>query len=93
MMYSDIVQTPSYRIGLSDGRKQGFEQGHNEGLVVGSLKEKKRIAHQLLDVLTDGMIAKKTGLALEEVLDIRKLATENIELKRVVSPEKEVLYG
>lgn len=92
-MYSDIVQTPSYRIGLRDGREQGFEQGRSEGLATGSLREKKRIAHQLLDVLTDGMIAKKTGLALEEVLNIRKLATENIELKQVVSPVKEVLYG
>jgi predicted transposase YdaD len=92
-MYSDVVQTPSYRIGLSDGREEGLERGIREGVATGMLREQKRIARQLLDVLSDKLIAKKTGLAIEVVSHIRGIYTEALEVQQVVAPVKEILYG
>jgi len=93
IMYSDVVQTPSYRIGLGDGREQGLEQGRREGVATGSLRETKRIARQLLDVLSDKLMPKETGLAIEEVSHMRGLYTEALEIQQVVAPVKEILYG
>ncbi len=92
-MYSDVVQTPSYRIGVADGREEGLEQGIREGVATGMLREQKRIARQLLDVLSDKLIAKKTGLAIERVSHLRGLYTEALEVQQVVAPVKEILYG
>jgi hypothetical protein len=93
-MYSEVIQTPSYRIGLSDGREQGLEQGIREGVATGALREQKRIARQLLDVLSDKLIAKKTGLAIEMISRMRKLYTEALEVhQQAVTPVKEILYG
>ena len=92
-MYSDIVQTPGYRIGLRDGRDEGFEQGLREGVATGTLREQKRIARQLLDVLSDKLIVKKTGLTIEAVSHMRSLYTEALEAQQVVASVKEILYG
>ena len=43
-----------------------------EGELEGNLEERKEIAKNLLDVLDDKTISKKTGLSIEEIKRMRK---------------------
>lgn len=49
----------------------------NEGIEEGKVEKQREIAKNLLDVLNDQMIAKKCGLSLEEVKQLRKEYEEN----------------
>ena len=70
-MYDEISALENSREkGLQEGVKIGKEEGRKEGLKEGELNAKKKLAKSLLDVLDIETIAKKTGLAEEE---IRKL--------------------
>ena len=44
----------------------------NEGIEEGKIEKQREIARNLLDVLSDQMIAKKCDLSLEEVKQLRK---------------------
>ena len=70
-LYDEISALENSREkGLKEGVKIGKEEGRKEGLKEGELNAKKKLAKSLLDVLDIETIAKKTGLAEEE---IRKL--------------------
>lgn len=49
----------------------------NEGIEEGKVEKQREIAKNLLDVLNDQIIAKKCGLSLEEVKQLRKEYEEN----------------
>jgi predicted transposase/invertase (TIGR01784 family) len=56
------------KIGLEQGRKQGRKQGREEGREEGVIM----VAINLLDVLDDETISKKTGLSVEQVKELRR---------------------
>ena len=47
--------------------EEGKEEGKKEGKQEGKQEKAKEIARELLDILSIEMIAKKTGLTIEEV--------------------------
>jgi flagellar biosynthesis/type III secretory pathway protein FliH len=57
--------------GLAEGRAKGLAEGQAKGLAEGQAKGKKEeallIARNLLDILDAETIARKTGLAVEDV--------------------------
>ena len=53
---------------LLERDREKIEEGRKEG----KLEEKLEIARNLLDVLDDETIAKKTGLSIEEVKKLRE---------------------
>jgi predicted transposase YdaD len=63
--------------GLEKGMEQGLEQGLEQGMVIGSDRERLRLARNLLDLLGDELIAERTGLALETVARLRKGASDD----------------
>jgi len=66
---------------LQEGRQEGRQKGRQEGK-----KEKQvEIATNLIDILDDVTIAKKTGLSLNEVTELRKQQMFNQE--KPVKPE------
>lgn len=52
--------------------RKGIEKGISQGRAEGERNMAIQIAKNLLDVLDNEMIAKKTGLTGEEVEDLRK---------------------
>lgn len=64
--------------GKIQGKIEGKMEGKMEGLVEGANKEKEKIAFNLLDILDDATIAKKTNLSVEEVEQLRKQKTDNL---------------
>jgi len=54
-----------------EGREEGRKEGHKKGVVEGEQKKATAIARNLLDVLDDETIAKKTGLSVKQVIDLR----------------------
>ena len=66
-----VENLPSFQIGLEAGielgLKQGLEQGLEQGIEQGTLRERLRVAQQLIGLLDEQTIADKTGLSLEEV--------------------------
>ena len=66
----------SYGIGKLEGREEGEkigeERGKKEGIKEGIKEERLHVAINLLDVLDDDTIAKKTGFLLEEVEKLRR---------------------
>lgn len=53
------------------GRKEGEALGRKEGEALGRKAEKISVAKNLLDVLSDEVIAEKTGLDIEVVKEMR----------------------
>jgi predicted transposase YdaD len=68
------------REGLEKGLKKGLEQGLEQGIQKGLEKGKKegekeakiKIAKNLLDILDNETIAKKTGLSLDDIEKLRR---------------------
>lgn len=62
--------------GIKEGRKEGIQEGikkgRKEGMKEGELKGKLEVAASLLDVLSDEVIAEKTGLPLEKIKKLRQ---------------------
>ena len=55
-----------------EGRAEGREEGLKEGLKEGEKKAKIEIAKNLLDILDNETISKKTGLSVEEIENLRR---------------------
>jgi len=62
--YQASMVESSYGIGKLKGREEGRKEGEERG--------RKHVAINLLDVLDDAAIAKKTGFSLEEVEKLRR---------------------
>ncbi len=62
--------------GRWEGREIGREEGREEGRKEGREEGRRKIAQQLLDILDDQTIAKKTGLSVEEVQQLRQINNE-----------------
>ena len=77
--YIDVMNTPSFKMGVNEGKEQGLQQGRLEGLKKGILQEKIRLARQLLDVLDNNMIAMKVGLAVDEIVHLRDASGEKLD--------------
>jgi len=58
--------------GIAEGEAKGRKEGRVEGRAEGRMDEKFDIARNLLDLLDDELIAKKTGLSLDEVISLRQ---------------------
>jgi predicted transposase/invertase (TIGR01784 family) len=65
-------QANIYSTGVRRGMEQGIELGRSEGLELGRMNEKISIAKELLDILPIDVIAKKTGLTEEDVLNLER---------------------
>ena len=75
----NVENLPSFQIGLEAGLERGIEQGIERGIErgietgikrgmeQGALRERLRLARQLIGLLDEQTIADKTGLGLEEV--------------------------
>lgn len=57
--------------GREQGREEGIEIGIEKGIDIGIEKTKIEMAQAFLDVLDDEVIAKKTGLSIEVVRNLR----------------------
>ncbi len=57
--------------GEAKGRAEGKAEGKAEGEAKGEVKSQTMIARNLLDILDDKTIAKKTGLSVDEVRKLR----------------------
>ena len=68
---SDVSMEVEFMTLLERDREK-IEEGRKEGREEGRLEEKLDIARNLLDVLDDETIAKKTGLSIEEVKRLRE---------------------
>ena len=51
--------------------EKGMEKGIEKGVEIGSHTEQLRLARNLLDLLSDEVIAERTGLPLETVIRLR----------------------
>ena len=79
----NIEQLPSYELGMEKGMEtgmekgmekgmeRGVEQGVEKGMTVGFHKAQLRLARNLLDLLSDEVIAERMGLPLETVVRLR----------------------
>lgn len=56
---------------IEDGRREGEALGRKEGEALGRKAEKISVAKNLLDILSDEVIAEKTGLDIETVKALR----------------------
>ena len=56
---------------IEEGIEKGRKEGIKKGIEKGKLEEKLEIARNLLDILDDETISKKTGLSIEEVRKLR----------------------
>jgi len=61
------------RRGERRGEKRGREKGIKEGIKEGEKQKAIAIAKNLLDILDNQTISKKTGLTMEEVEELRGL--------------------
>jgi len=52
--------------------EQGLEQGMEQGMERGSAAEKRQIAHNLIGLLDDNVIAEQVGLPLAAVKALRR---------------------
>lgn len=69
--YQASMYESHYGIGLIKGKKEGRKEGREEGREEGENIKAIEIAKNLLDILDDEMIAKKTGLDIDEVKKLR----------------------
>ena len=59
-------------LGIGIGREEGIGIGREEGIGIGKEQTAREIACNLLDILDDTTIARKTGLTEEEVAALRR---------------------
>jgi len=57
--------------GKAEGIAEGIAEGKTEGNIEGKAESQLEIARNLLDILDDEIIAKKTGLDLDTVRQLR----------------------
>ena len=57
--------------GKAEGKAEGIAEGKTEGNIEGKAESQLEIARNLLDILDDEIIAKKTGLDLDTVRQLR----------------------
>ena len=67
--------------GVLEGLEKGRQEGLQKGLEKGKLEEKLEIAKNLLDILDDETIAKKTGLSIEQVNLLREKTSNKVQEK------------
>lgn len=60
------------RNAILKARQEGEQKGHQEGRQEGRQEERLEIARSLLDVLDEETIARKTGLTVEQVRQLKK---------------------
>ena len=70
--YQASMVESSYGVGKLEGREEGREEGEKIGEEHGREEERLHVAINLLDILDDATIAKKTGLSLGEVEKLRR---------------------
>ena len=58
--------------GIKIGEAQGIRIGEAKGIKIGEAREKISVARNLLDLLTDDVIAEKVGLELATVKELRE---------------------
>ncbi len=58
--------------GIEIGEAQGIRIGEAKGIKIGIAREKISVARNLLDLLTDDVIAEKVGLELATVKELRE---------------------
>ena len=58
--------------GIKEGREEGIKEGIKEGKEKGKRDKQIEIAKNLLDVLDIETIAQKTGLSIDDILDLKK---------------------
>lgn len=58
--------------GIEIGEAQGIRIGEAKGIKIGEAREKISVARNLLDLLTDDVIAEKVGLELATVKELRE---------------------
>ncbi len=63
-----------YETGFQDGQWKGVEEGRAEGIEEGEQRKAREIATKFLDIVDDQTIAKKTGLSIAEVQQLRLTA-------------------
>jgi len=59
--------------GIKKGMKQGIKEGKKEGVKEGRLEAQLEFAKNLLDILDIETIAKKTGLTIDQIKNLKKL--------------------
>jgi predicted transposase/invertase (TIGR01784 family) len=59
-----LAETKGHEKGREEGRQEGLEEGREEGV--------QQVARNLLDILDDATIAKKTGLSTAQVAQLRQ---------------------
>lgn len=57
---------------LVERETRGIKIGETRGIKIGEEQEKRNLAKNLLDILSDEVIAEKVGLNIEEVREMRK---------------------
>ena len=57
--------------GIAEGKAEGIAKGIAKGNIEGKAESQLEIARNLLDILDDEIIAKKTGLDLDTVRQLR----------------------
>ncbi|PID50471.1 MAG: hypothetical protein CR991_01320, partial [Proteobacteria bacterium] len=67
----EILRREEWDKAEKQGRAKGQEEGRKEGREEGAKTKTLDIARQLLDVLDDHTIARKTGLTVKEVAQLR----------------------
>jgi len=68
----DMKAKNDYKNTLDTALETGREEGRKQGLKEGEKKAKIEIAKNLLDILDNKTIAKKTDLTIEEIEQLRK---------------------
>jgi predicted transposase/invertase (TIGR01784 family) len=57
--------------------EEGRQEGREEGKIQGKIEGKIEVAKNLLDILDDETISKKTGLSVEQIKKLRNNDTKN----------------
>jgi hypothetical protein len=70
--YTALDDSLKYYRDLKNVTDTAWEEGLQEGIEQGERNKALTIAHNLLDVLDDTMIALKTGLSVEDVQKLRR---------------------
>jgi predicted transposase/invertase (TIGR01784 family) len=68
----DYAKETGMEEGLEKGLQEGLQKGLEQGKKEGEKEAKIKIAKNLLDILDNNTIAKKTGLSVEEIEKLRR---------------------
>ena len=69
LTHVEVERLPSYELGMEKGMDQGKAVGKEEG----DYQARCRIARSLFGLLSDAVIAEKTGLSLEQLGRLKRL--------------------